>query len=176
MSYRVPVRAKFLLYFSSYFFFFPPDIFTLLFPFFFFLFFTVRSKVLPDKILFYFEASACSYYIGYDVFGRVNIFHFYLKKYFKIIKNISYNIQQMYIIYKSVELKWISFNEKKKRSQIQQDISSCWFFIAPTDSVFDRAIIKTNKGLVIRKILQSSPRVWSYSSQITRNCEDIVRV
>lgn len=178
MSYRVPVRAKFLLYFSSYFFFFPPDIFTLLFPFFFFLFFTVRSKVLPDKILFYFEASACSYYIGYDVFGRVNTFHFYLKKYFKIIKNISYNIQQMYIIYKSVELKWISFNEKKKRSQIQQDISSCWFFIAPTDSVFDRAIIKTNKGLVIRKILQSSPRVWSYSSQITRDCEgeDIVRV
>lgn len=172
MSYRVPVRAKFLLYFSSYFFFFPPDIFTLLFPFFFFLFFTVRSKVLPDKILFYFEASACSYYI---VFGRVNIFHFYLKKYFKIIKR-EYNIQQMYIIYKSVELKWISFNEKKKRSQIQQDISSCWFFIAPTDSVFDRAIIKTNKGLVIRKILQSSSRVWSYSSQITRNCEDIVRV
>lgn len=117
MSYRVPVRAKFLLYFSSYFFFFPPDIFTLLFPFFFFLFFTVRSKVLPDKILFYFEASACSYYIGYDVFGRVNIFHFYLKKYFKIIKNISYNIQQMYIIYKSVELKWISFNEKKREDK-----------------------------------------------------------
>lgn len=171
MSYRVPVRAKFLLYFSSYFFFFPPDIFTLLFPFFFFLFFTVRSKVLPDKILFYFEASACSYYI---VFGRVNIFHFYLKKYFKIIKR-EYNIQQMYIIYKSVELKWISFNEKKKRSQIQQDISICWFFIAPIDSVFDRAIIKTNKGLVIRKILQSSPRVWSYSAN-NANCEDIVRV
>lgn len=102
-----PIFLFLLLFLSSRYFYAP-------FSFFFFFFFTVRSKVLPDKILFYFEASACSYYI---VFGRVNIFHFYLKKYFKIIKNISYNIRQMYIIYKSVELKWISFDEKKREDK-----------------------------------------------------------